>query len=241
MKCPTCGKAVKKGQSVCTVCGALADEPTPKSSAAKPGEFHPPSLEEKKRPAVGELAAEEHEWLPFEPMRDESHPELPADWPERSAPARPTPPAWVRFIAPLFFVLVFLATQFWLRDSELSRPPRPADSQPVLRQAEFAGDVPHGRTTESRTIFSLQDDQQIVFISRWGGSPRGHSYAVEWHSPGGATYPSQNVRANTAPEGGGFSVIATLGLDAALPLGEWHVEVSQDEKVVSQYTFRLEE
>ena len=241
MKCPTCGKAVKKGQAVCTVCGAMTGGPTPKSSAAKPSEFHPPSIEEKKFPTVGDRAAEEHERPPLEPMEDASHPELSPDTPEQSAPARPTPPAWVRFISPLFFILVFLATQFWLRDSEPSRSPRPEDSQPVLRQAEFAGDVPDGQAVETRTTFSLQDDQQIVFISTWGGSPRGHSYAVEWYSPGGATHPSSNVLANTAPEGGGFSVIATLELDASLPLGEWHVEVSQDGKVVSQYIFRLKQ
>jgi hypothetical protein len=171
-------------------------------------------------------------------------PELEANAPQEAEAPPPKPPAWVRFISPLFFLALFLVTQYWLRDSERPQPDRPeraAESQPTLRQGAFAGELPQGRAVATRTVFSLQGDRQIVFISSWRGSPRGHSYEVEWHAPDGAAHPSSNVVANTAPGGEGFSVIATLELNAALPLGEWRVEVSQDEEIVSRFAFRLNE
>src|SRR3972149_2153333 len=48
MKCVTCGKTVKKGEAVCAFCGAMTGEPAPKAAATQPGEFHLPTLTEKK-------------------------------------------------------------------------------------------------------------------------------------------------------------------------------------------------
>ncbi|MBI3933656.1 MAG: hypothetical protein HY316_03130 [Acidobacteria bacterium] len=242
MKCPTCGKGLKKGQAVCAFCGALAGEPGSKASATKPGDFHPPSFEEKKTPPVREIATEEHEWPAFETMEEESHPERAPDTPEQSAPAHPKPPAWVRLISPLFFILVFLVTQFWLRDSE---PPRSADSQPVLRQAGFSENIPDiqgaGQPASRKTVFSRQENRQIIFFSTWNGSPSGHKYSVVWHSPDGATHRSSQVSAKSLSGGRQFSVIATLLLEPSLPVGQWRVEVSQDGREAGRYTFQLTE
>ena len=245
MKCPTCGKTVNKDQPVCAFCGAMTGGPAAIPSATQSGEFHPPSFEQKKPPRVGEPGPEAQDRPVLEtPEGAEEFPELAPDAPQESESPQPKPPAWVRFVSPLFFVVLFLVTQFWLRDSDRSSPPgseQTAESGPTLRQGTFAAEIPDGRAAETRTVFSLRDDRQIVFVSSWRGSPRGHSYEVEWHSPDGAAHPSSNVVASTAPGGEGFSVIATLEMTPALPLGEWRVEVSQDEEIVSRFAFRLNE
>lgn len=247
MKCPTCKKTVRRGQTVCAFCGALVGEPPPPSYVTKQDTFQAPTFERQRGPVVREPAMEESDWPVFGPMV-EGERESPAEPGEEpgtpSAPARPTPPAWVRLISPIFFILVFVVAQYWLRESEQSRPSRseqPAETQPVLRQGGFVSELPEGHTVQPRTVFSRQDDPRIIFISTWRGSPRGHSYDVEWQSPAGTTRPSASVQASTQPGGRGFSVIATLNLDSSLPAGLWRVEVSQDNRVVSRYSFQLKE
>jgi hypothetical protein len=245
MKCPTCGKTVKRGQLTCAFCGAMTGEPTPKVSAAGPGDFRPPASRENKPTLARDVATEEREWPSFETMEEEGLPESGEDAPHAPGPTaaqQPKPPAWVRFISPLFFVLLFLITQFWLRDSDRSSPTRseqPVETQPSLRQGIFASEIPDGQPIERRTVFSLHDDRQIVFVSTWRGSPSGHSYSVNWYSPDAAQHPSSFASTNESAGGAEFSVICTLQLNSALPLGEWRVEVTQDEEIVSRYAFRL--
>ena len=242
MKCPTCGKAVRKGEPVCSNCGAMAPGAAPAVSASRSQEFQLPSLKELKKSPQREPgpAPEERGWPALDTLEEEETPHAPA---EEAAP-RPKPPAWVRFISPLFFVVLFLVTQFWLRDS--GRPNREAGegaeaSQPTLRQGGFTGEIPEGRMVETRTVFSLESDRQIVFVSTWRGSPDSHSYSVEWYSPDGTAHSYSDVTPRAAPGGDGFSIIATMDLETSLPLGEWRAEVSQDEEIVSRYAFRLNE
>jgi len=173
MKCPTCGKTVNKGQPVCAFCGAMTGGPAAIPSATQSGEFHPPSFEQKKPPRVGEPGPEAQDRPILEtPEGAEEFPELAPDAPQESESPQPKPPAWVRYVSPLFFVVLFLVTQFWLRDSDRSSPPgseQTAESGPTLRQGTFAAEIPDGRTAETRTVFSLRDDRQIVFVRLGAG------------------------------------------------------------------------
>lgn len=240
MKCPTCGKPVKRGQSICSFCGAMVAEATPKSPAAKPSDFHPPSFEEKNPPPGGKFETEEQEWPSFETMEGKSPTVAEPSTAEKAPPARPAAPAWVRLISPLFFILIALAMQYWVRNSD-----SPADSQPVLRDAGFSASVPSaqdaGQSVSRKTNFSLKDDRQVVFFSTWSGTPAGHSYSVVWHSPDGGTRRSSQTFTRSQSGGRQFSYVATLMLGSSLPLGQWRLELSQDREVVSRYTFQLQE
>jgi hypothetical protein len=219
----------------------MAPGAAPEVLVSQPQGFQIPSLKELKKSPRTEpaLEPEERGWPPFDTLEEEVPPRAPA---EEAAP-RPKPPAWVRFISPLFFVVLFLVTQFWLRDSGRPRRDLPGGSgasQPTLREGGFTGEIPEGRMVETRTVFSLENDRQIVFVSTWSGSPGGHSYSVEWYSPDGGAHSYSDVAPSAAPGGEGFLIIATMDLDASLSLGEWRAEVSQDEEIVSRYAFRLE-
>ena len=240
MKCPTCGKPVKRGQATCPFCGAMAGEATPKSAAAKPSDFHPPSFEEKKAQPGGGPEAGQQEWPTFETMEEQSPPVAEPSTPGKAPPARPAPPPWVRLISPLFFILVALAMQYWVRNSD-----SPADSQPTLRDAGFSSSVPNaqdaGQPVSRKINFSLKDDRQVVFFSTWSGAPAGHSYSVVWNSPDGGTRRSSQTFTRAQSGGRQFSYIASLMLGPSLPLGQWRADVSQDREVVSRYTFQLQE
>ena len=240
MKCPTCGKPVKRGQATCPFCGALAGGATLTSPAAKPSDFHPPSFEEKKAQPGGGPEASQQEWPTFETMEEQSPPVAEPSTPGKAPPARPAPPAWVRLISPLFFILIALAMQYWVRNSNNS-----ADDQPVLRDAGFSASVPSaqdaGQTVSRKSVFSIKNDRQVVFFSTWSGAPAGHSYSVVWHSPDGGTRRSSQVFTRAQSAGQQFSYIASLMLGPALPLGQWRVDLSQDREVVSRYTFQLQE
>jgi hypothetical protein len=212
----------------------------PKASAARTGELQLPSLKGLKKSLSNEPEPKERDWPVLDAPEEEAAPEAPAD----TVTPQPKPPAWVRFISPLFFVVLFLVAQFWLRDSGRPRTDRSegaAESSPTLRQGGFAGEIPQGRAVETRTEFSLQEDRQIVFVSTWRGSPEGHDYSVEWFSPDGTAHSYSDVVPRTSPGGDGFSLIASLELDFSLPLGEWRAEISQDDEIVSRYAFRLNE
>ena len=240
MKCPTCGKPVKRGQATCPFCGALAGGATLTSPAAKPSDFHPPSFEEKKAQPGGGPEASQQEWPTFETMEEQSPPVAEPSTAEKAPPARPAPPAWVRLISPLFFILIALAMQYWVRNSN-----NPADDQPVLRDAGFSASVPSAQdaaqTVSRKSVFSIKNDRQVVFFSTWSGAPAGHSYSVVWHSPDGGTRRSSQVFTRAQSAGQQFSYIASLMLGPALPLGQWRVDLSQDREVVSRYTFQLQE
>jgi len=245
MKCPTCGRPVKQGQAICQFCGAMVGGPAVKASAAKPDEFRPPVFEEETSPSNSDRPPDKyakHDEPVFAPAEEESPAESATEASLPSSPPRPAPPAWVRLVSPLFFFLVFLATQFWLRDSP-SPPDNPAP--PNLREAGFTESLPEAdpfrRPVRLKSDFSLKDNRRVVFFSSWSGSRGSHEYTVDWHSPDGATHRSSQVIVQPPTADKSFSVLAVLVLEPLFPLGVWRAEVSRDGRRLGSYTFRLRE
>lgn len=245
MKCPTCGRTVKQGQSICQYCGAMVGGLAAKTSAGKPDEFRPPVFDAKAPPATSDHTPDQHEMADepvFGQAEEGSSAESATESSLPSSPPRPAPPAWVRLVAPLFFFLVFLATQFWLRDS-----PSPPDTPepPNLRQAGFTeslpGEDPLRRPVRLKSDFSLKDNRRVVFISSWRESRGSHQYTVDWRSPDGATHRSSQVIVQPPSADRSFTVLAVLVLEPLFPLGVWRAEISQDGQRLGSFTFRLRE
>jgi hypothetical protein len=251
MKCPTCGESIKKGQAVCSFCGALASPETPQPTLRQSG-MQPPALPrassppappqpaafEEIRPAtMEEIGEDQQPWpevgFPSDLPVPESRPAAPASSPMGAG--RRTPPAWTRLIAPLFYVLVFLALQFWMRDTQREDAGRP----PVLQTAGTCEQVVNGQPTRPKSVFSKREDRQVVFFSTWRGSPAEHQYAVRWRSPDGATINASPAPTVTSASGREFTVEAKLPIEPSRATGLWRAEVLQDSKTMATSSFEL--
>jgi len=198
MKCPTCGKSAKQGQEVCSNCGALVAD----MSSLKKSNLRTPDMEELRRAVLRKLAPATPETKPpaaptgmptMEEAEEDFEPEAMEPTPAPSGPPQPAPPPWVRWISPIFFLLVFFVVQFWLRDS---RQVPQSDSEPVLRQVVLCESVSGGRAVNPKTAFSVREDRQVVLFGRWQGDPEGHSFVLRVYAPDGTRRTDSAVRAD---------------------------------------------
>jgi len=242
MTCPTCGKSAKPGQQVCSHCGALITD----LSSVKTSDLRTPDVEEFRRAVPRKLApATPQAPHPTGPtatptMEEEEDfgPEEMESAPEPSGTPQPAPPPWVRWISPIFFLLVFFVLQFWLRDSRRV----PGDSaQPVLRQAVLCESVSGGRPINPKTVFSLREDRQVTLFGRWEGDPEDHSFVLRVYAPDGTRRTDPAVRVSAAASGGDFITEVAFALEPPMPLGQWRVELLVDLERVARLDFDLKE
>jgi hypothetical protein len=142
----------------------------------------------------------------------------------------------MRWVSPLFFLIVFVAMQYWVRDTP--RQQRTATSQPALVDGgiceTISGGVPAGR----KSVISLRSDGQVCFFAMWRGNPEEHSYSARWIAPDGRERPGPDLV--LTPRGSReFTLSAARILEPTLPLGIWRIELFQDEEPVARYNFRL--
>ncbi|MBI4463080.1 MAG: DUF2914 domain-containing protein [Acidobacteria bacterium] len=230
MRCPTCNKRVGKGEPVCPYCGgmvaglAVREEPLSGLSAQDQGEA--PGEPLFRQPEERE-SEEEEDWT--------SVPQQPEV--ESPVPSPPPPPSLLfRLLLPLIFLLIPLFNfLFW--DSPINPWSR---TEPVLEQSVFCEGIQQGLPVNPKTVFSLRQDPQVVFYSRWGGSRRTHTFLLRWFTPEGNLYKTTAMlRFQLGREE--FSTYTALPLEVGMSLGDWRVEVVSDQKVVGRLTFRLQE
>jgi hypothetical protein len=241
MNCPTCGKSVRHGQQVCSYCGALIAD----LGSAKKSGLRTPELEKLQRAVLRKLAPatpgagppEMPTAAPEMEEEEEFKPEEVEPAPARSGTPQPTPPPWMRWVSPIFFLIVFFVLQFWLRNPE----PVPRDTaQPVLRQAVLCESVSEGRPLGPKTAFSLRADRQVTLFGRWEGDPANHSFTLRVYAPDGTRRTDPAVR--VTPEGRqGFTTEVAFALEPSLPLGQWRVELMLDLERAARLPFELRE
>jgi hypothetical protein len=158
--------------------------------------------------------------------------------PAPSGTPQPAPPPWVRWISPIFFLLVFFVLQFWLRDARRV----PGDSaQPVLRQAVLCESVSGGRAVNPKTVFSLREDRQVALFGRWEGDPENHSFVLRVYAPDGTRRTDPAVRVSAGESRRDFAAEAAFALEPSMPLGQWRVEFLVDLERVARLRFELRE
>ena len=149
---------------------------------------------------------------------------------------RPQPSLLFRLLLPLIFLLIPLFNYlFW--DS----PANPwSRQQPELEQAVFCEGIRDGLPVNTKSVFSLRNDRQVVFHGRWRGSRTAHTFSLRWFTPEGNPYKT-TAALRYALGRDEFSTHTALPLEAGMSLGEWRVEVSSDQKVVARLSFQLQE
>jgi hypothetical protein len=250
MRCPTCGRGVRKGQDTCSFCGAfvanaylgkaggglIAPPDLPRMTTAQPKtappEFPMPSGDPH-RPASPSLPDLDD----LDDLGPEQEPQ--AHRPEPTPPQRQQQPKYaglLRILFPLIFILIPLFNLL-VRNSPLSFGEKPA-----MQETQFYENVAAGQFSGPQMVFSLSQHERVVLVARWTG-PRGrHEYAFRWHTPDGNVLPNTSTVVRFQLGGDdGFSAYSVLPLKPGLPLGTWRVEVAVDSEVQAQPTFELRE
>ena len=251
MKCPTCGKWLKKGQAICPYCGALADagssQPTIRQSGLQPPAFPsatPPAVPTKPtvfediRPAKveeidDEIGERREAWPDAESPLGMPAPPISTRQPLPPTTARPKPPGWVRLVAPIFYVLIFLALQFWMRNSRRES----ADRTPKVHATALCA----GSCDNPKSVFSKKEDIQVVFLSTWTGEKDGHRFEIVWHSPDNKNLPGTPEFGPSTSDDADFVVTARLPIGPSLPIGLWRTEISLDGRRAAAMSFQLVE
>jgi hypothetical protein len=244
---------LKNGQTICSYCGALADagssRPTVRPSGLQPPAFPSstpppvptkPTVFEDIRPAkveeIDDQIGERREaWPDAESPMGMPAPRIPSGEPQPPTTALPKPPGWVRLVTPIFYVLIFLALQYWMRNSQREN----ADHAPALQTSAICERVEKGQPIGPKSVFSKGEDRQVTFVSTWSGDHEGHRYEIAWHSPDSATLSASPAITPTSPSHDEFTVAATLPLGPSLATGLWRVTISQDGHDVGASSFQL--
>ena len=244
MRCPTCGRGVRRDQELCSFCGAFLREAylaEGKGGVIFAGPEQSTAMQKPTFPSVGMPEPE------FEEIEPEEFP--PAEGPFKASPkappAAPPPPArpalsgLLRLLFPLLFILIPLLN-FLLRDTPLRLQP---DERPVLQQALFCENIAQGRPVNPKTVFFLRQNQRVVLYTRWSGSRGNNSYTFRWYTPEGNLLPASSsvTRFQLGQADDSFSTYAFLPLNVGMPLGRWRVAIEVDQVVQSQPTFELRE
>ena len=238
MRCPTCNKPVRKGQEVCSYCGAMVTESAAAPSVIiTPGE-HGPAFGEFQSPAAEPAPAAKPRW-PLGPAPPSEAPEAESQPAGPKAQRLPAPPPWTRWVPSLFFLLVFFALQYWLRNSP--QPSQRSASQPTLTDGGFSEAISDGSPRVVKREFSIRQEGQVVFFAIWRGDRTGHTYSVRWVAPDGTQRRAGPLTIGSPGEPGTFLVSATLILDPSMPLGMWRAELFQDRTFIARYAFELRE
>ncbi len=237
MQCPTCGKTFRKGQEVCSHCGALLTN----SSLADPRRavtvFSPEAAHRQPQEPVlpeewGEPAVAEEEEHPF------PDPEWSADAPTEPPPAAgPKTSSWWRLLTVLAFFLIPLVNYF-LRDGRIGSEPGEA---PTVQQLAFCEDIQQGRPVNPKEVFSLQEDTRVVAFGIWKGARGEHNYSLQWYTPDGRLFPAAATVTRHQPGAEEFFTYGILPLRSDLPLGKWQVEAVMDRRVQTRSGFELRE
>ncbi|MBI4442892.1 MAG: hypothetical protein HY649_05905 [Acidobacteria bacterium] len=241
MRCPTCGKKIGRGELACSYCGAMAStDAWQKKPAAEPAAQ---GAKESSWEAILQQLGQPREQQSEAAEAEEEAAETESAWPlpeaESRVPApqrRPQPSLLFRLLLPLIFLLIPLFNYlFW--DS----PANPWSNQkPELEQALFCEGIRDGLPVNAKSVFSLQNDRQVVFHGRWRGSRMAHTFSLRWFTPEGNPYKT-TAALRYALGRDEFSTHTALPLEAGMSLGEWRAEVSSDQEVVARLTFQLQE
>ena len=240
MQCPTCGKAFRKGQEVCSFCGALlinsylADPgravtvvpPMPGTGQPPPGPLIP---EEWGEPAAEEVEEEKQRFpIPRQPSETsgETRPE-----------GGPKSSSFWRLVTVLVFFLIPLIN-YYLRDGRL---PLGGGEAPAVQELVFCEDIQQGRPVNPKEAFSLQEDARVVAFGTWRGTRGEHNYALRWYTPDGRLFPGSATVTRYQPGAGEFFTYGILPLRPDLPPGKWAVEVVMDSRVQTRSSFELRE
>ncbi len=239
-KCPTCGQLARKGQETCSRCGAMLTEISfstaphvateePRKSAPKLGrwDMHPtgPVFEAAEEP--GEADAPTGEAVPS------------SEPPETAPPRRPP---WIRVLIILAFFLFPVISSFLRNWSSFKQQ----TAQPVLREVVIAESVVEGAPLRPRTRFSLLQDREIAFSSKWTGPSEGHEFVLVWMEPQREGTTDRAARNGSAvalrreKDGEAFSVSGGLPLDSAMPEGEWEVRLLLDGQLRGSAKFEVQ-
>lgn len=92
------------------------------------------------------------------------------------------------------------------------------------------------RLEQERTIFSRENDTQVVVQFQWDGVPGLHRLGARWRSPGGGASISE-IEYNAL--GRAFGVAWTLPITPSMPLGTWSIEATIDGLPAGSSTFEI--
>jgi len=225
MVCPTCGKAVRKNQEVCSFCGSLVREI----------QFTPSAPEYQDIKTAAEPVFANWDMHPRAPVfegpetQPQTAPET-GELPPQPGPAAPSPPPPRRPV-PLLRVLIILAfvlfplVSTFLRNVVFERSSAPP---PVLREALFCEDYVAGSPVNPKNRFSLRQDGQVVLYSQWTGSREGHTVAIRWYTPQGTLLAGPMPATRYQIGSGEFAAVSILPLRAAAQPGLWTATVLLD-------------
>ncbi len=197
-----------------------------------------PAFEEFQPPAAEPAPSAKPRW-PLEPAPPAEAPESESQPAGPQAQRLPAPPPWTRWVTSVFFLVVFFALQYWLRNSP--QPAQQSASQPTLTDGGFCEAISEGSPRGVKREFSVRRDGQVVFFGIWRGDRAEHTYSIRFVAPDGTERRDSSPTISSRGASGGFLVSAVLILDPSMPLGMWRAELLQDRTFIARYSFELRE
>ncbi len=268
MRCITCKNKIQPGQTACSFCGAMAESSgTLRGSPSRAGSGSPSSVSRREalsraRALMEELkqsgtfasespAQRADRGRTLSPGREEAEefggmnfPEMEPGMEEESAdeqPRQPPPPAWTRWIFPLFLIIYF-AFQYFSRDLQQFIW---IGSHPALQSMVLCEEIVDGEPVNPATVFPVSENDRLTVMARWTGSPRGSDFTLRWTAPGGDQRESKAVLLpqpdDPQPDDEEFITYGITRLRSSTPRGEWLVEILLDGEVAGEQAFQIQD